>query len=52
MTAWSQWEALGSPDLYDYGITVTPEEQWAWQGGPGGPRWPVAQVVPVVPVGR
>ncbi|MFD7582053.1 protein-L-isoaspartate O-methyltransferase [Kitasatospora sp. NPDC059817] len=50
MTAWSQWEALGSPELYDYGITVTPEKQWAWQGSPGGPRWPVAQAAPATPV--
>ncbi|MFJ7276828.1 methyltransferase domain-containing protein [Kitasatospora sp. NPDC098663] len=46
MIAWAQWEDLGRPDLYDYGITVTPDTQWAWQGGPDGPRWPIAQPAP------
>ncbi|MEV8327652.1 protein-L-isoaspartate O-methyltransferase [Kitasatospora sp. NPDC056731] len=44
VAAWTRWEELGRPDRYDYGITVTPDEQWAWQGGPDGPRWPIAQV--------
>ncbi|MFB6893006.1 protein-L-isoaspartate O-methyltransferase [Kitasatospora sp. NPDC056327] len=43
-TAWSRWEDLGRPDPYDYGITVTPDAQWAWQGAPDGPRWPIAPV--------
>lgn len=43
--AWDQWLGLGSPELYDYGLTVTPEEQYAWAADPQtGPRWPVADV--------
>ncbi|WP_051826329.1 methyltransferase domain-containing protein [Kitasatospora aureofaciens] len=45
-TAWSQWEQLGCPDRFDYGITVTADAQWAWQGSPDGPRWPIAQPLP------
>ncbi|MGW2373734.1 protein-L-isoaspartate O-methyltransferase family protein [Kitasatospora sp. NPDC001683] len=30
LTAWSQWETLDRPTPYDYGITVTPEQQWVW----------------------
>ncbi|MFJ8622184.1 methyltransferase domain-containing protein [Kitasatospora sp. NPDC093550] len=42
IAAWSQWEALGRPDLYDYGVTVTPDSQWAWHGDPDtGARWPI-----------
>jgi len=38
--AWSAWTSAGSPDLYDYGLTVTPDEQYAWTGDPlTGPRW-------------
>ncbi|MFD5615131.1 methyltransferase domain-containing protein [Kitasatospora sp. NPDC127060] len=43
MIAWAQWEELGRPDRYDYGITVTPTSQWAWQGSPDGSRWPITQ---------
>ncbi|MBO1413282.1 protein-L-isoaspartate O-methyltransferase [Streptomyces sp. FH025] len=46
MSAWSRWEELGRPDRYDYGVTVTPDSQWAWQGSPDGPRWPIAQPAP------
>jgi protein-L-isoaspartate O-methyltransferase len=43
--AWDQWLGLGSPELYDYGLTVTPEEQYAWAVDPQtGPRWPAADV--------
>ncbi|MER7585512.1 protein-L-isoaspartate O-methyltransferase [Kitasatospora sp. NPDC097691] len=42
LAAWTQWEDLGRPDRYDYGVTVTPDSQWAWQGDPDdGPRWPI-----------
>ncbi|MER7671291.1 methyltransferase domain-containing protein [Kitasatospora sp. NPDC096128] len=44
--AWDEWEELGRPDRYDYGITVTPDAQWAWQCSPNGPRWPIAQPAP------
>ncbi|WP_257033240.1 protein-L-isoaspartate O-methyltransferase family protein [Streptomyces sp. 1331.2] len=41
LTAWSQWDALGRPSRYDYGITVTPDRQWAWLHTPDGPHWPI-----------
>ncbi|MFE6871655.1 methyltransferase domain-containing protein [Kitasatospora sp. NPDC057692] len=42
MLAWAQWEGLGRPEVYDYGITVTPERQFAWLNRPDdGPRWPL-----------
>lgn len=30
--AWTRWSAAGEPDLYDWGMTVTPERQWMWSG--------------------
>lgn len=42
--AWDQWIGLGSPELYDYGLTVTADEQYAWALDPQtGPRWPAAR---------
>lgn len=39
--AWNRWLRLGSPELYDYGLTVTADEQYAWAVDPEtGPRWP------------
>lgn len=39
--AWDQWGRTGAPDLYDYGMTVTAEEQYVWALDPDtGPRWP------------
>ncbi|MFJ6378396.1 methyltransferase domain-containing protein [Kitasatospora sp. NPDC092039] len=47
MLAWAQWDGLGRPGLYDYGVTVTPDAQWAWQGDPqDGPRWPIGGRLP------
>ncbi|MDH6705110.1 protein-L-isoaspartate O-methyltransferase [Kitasatospora sp. MAA19] len=46
LTAWAQWEAHGRPAPYDYGITVTPERQWAWLREPDGCRWPITAVLP------
>ncbi|MFB7476081.1 methyltransferase domain-containing protein [Kitasatospora sp. NPDC056184] len=42
MLAWAQWEGHRRPDPYDYGITVTPERQFAWlRDADDGPRWPL-----------
>ncbi|MBL1100866.1 methyltransferase domain-containing protein [Streptomyces coffeae] len=39
---WAAWLALGGPPLYDYGLTVEPERQYAWcEDAATGPRWPV-----------
>ena len=46
--AWDQWLGLGSPELYDYGLTVTASEQHAWAIDPQtGPRWPAQANSPV-----
>ena len=46
--AWEQWLGLGSPELYDYGLTVTRDEQYAWVIDPeSGPRWPAQANSPV-----
>ncbi|MCX5206078.1 methyltransferase domain-containing protein [Streptomyces sp. NBC_00237] len=40
--AWEQWSALGSPPVYDYGMTVTNggATQYVWANDPlTGPRW-------------
>ncbi|MFF0295223.1 methyltransferase domain-containing protein [Kitasatospora sp. NPDC004614] len=40
-TAWTGWETAGHPGVYDYGLTRTPTEQYAWANDPDtGPRWP------------
>ncbi|MFD8479434.1 methyltransferase domain-containing protein [Kitasatospora sp. NPDC059673] len=40
-TAWTEWETAGRPGVYDYGLTRTPTEQYAWANDPHtGPRWP------------
>jgi protein-L-isoaspartate(D-aspartate) O-methyltransferase len=39
--AWDTWAAAGSPDVYDYGMTVTPDAQYVWAHDEiTGPRWP------------
>ncbi|MEV0537696.1 methyltransferase domain-containing protein [Kitasatospora sp. NPDC050463] len=41
--AWQQWEQLGGPTPYDYGMTVRPDGQFVWLNDPDtGPRWPAA----------
>ncbi|MFI5534221.1 protein-L-isoaspartate O-methyltransferase [Kitasatospora sp. NPDC051853] len=38
--AWDEWTALGGPSVYDYGMTVTADEQWLWAlDAETGPRW-------------
>ncbi|MFF7995052.1 protein-L-isoaspartate O-methyltransferase [Kitasatospora xanthocidica] len=45
LAAWTQWEELGRPSRYNYGVTVTPHGQRAWQGDPEtGPQWPIARL--------
>ncbi len=38
--AWEWWRSAGEPDLYDFGMTVRPDEQFVWCTSPSGPRWP------------
>ncbi|WP_340559750.1 methyltransferase domain-containing protein [Streptomyces sp. GSL17-111] len=33
-SAWDWWTAEGSPPLYDFGMTVTPDHSFVWCGGP------------------
>ncbi|MGW6455625.1 methyltransferase domain-containing protein [Streptomyces sp. NPDC055078] len=41
-TAWDAWLRAGSPELYDYGLTVEPDRQYAWaRDAENGPRWPL-----------
>jgi protein-L-isoaspartate O-methyltransferase len=46
LAAWDQWEELERPSRYDYGITVTQDEQWAWlHDAETGTRWPITPPV-------
>lgn len=39
--AWRWWEEQGTPHVYDFGLTVTPDSQHVWCRDPGsGPSWP------------
>lgn len=40
--AWDWWRSAGEPELYDFGMTVRPDEQFVWCKDPSGPRWPAA----------
>ncbi|MFC9222343.1 methyltransferase domain-containing protein [Streptomyces hygroscopicus] len=41
--AWDEWLRLGEPELYDYGLTVEPDGQYAWcRDADTGRRWPVS----------
>ncbi|MGV9311261.1 hypothetical protein ACWDR0_03590 [Streptomyces sp. NPDC003691] len=47
--AWGEWTRMGSPGRYEYGLTVTPDQQYAWALEPGtGPHRhrPPARAVP------
>lgn len=47
--AWDWWLAQGQPGLYDFGMTVTPDDQVVWVRDPeAGPYWPTA-TPPAVP---
>ncbi|MEU4206016.1 ATP-grasp peptide maturase system methyltransferase [Streptomyces sp. NPDC026294] len=35
------WQKEGAPDITACGMTATPEDQYVWLTGPGGPRWPL-----------
>ncbi|MEV6393432.1 methyltransferase domain-containing protein [Streptomyces sp. NPDC051907] len=40
--AWDAWLDLDKPDVYDYGLTVEPDQQYAWaHDAQTGPRWPL-----------
>ncbi|GAA2274496.1 methyltransferase domain-containing protein [Kitasatospora cystarginea] len=46
LAAWDQWNELGQPSRYDYGITVTQSEQWAWlNDSEAGPRWRITPLL-------
>ncbi|MBO8191617.1 protein-L-isoaspartate O-methyltransferase [Streptomyces oryzae] len=46
LEAWDTWLANGSPDLYEYGLTVTEHDQYAWARNPDtGPRWTLKEAV-------
>jgi hypothetical protein len=34
-----RWREAGQPHQSGFGLTVTPERQWAWLGDPDGPSW-------------
>ncbi|MFD9596782.1 protein-L-isoaspartate O-methyltransferase [Kitasatospora sp. NPDC059973] len=52
LSAWDQWDGLGRPTPYDYGMTVLPDGQFLWLRDPGsGPRWP-ADAGPTTPDDR
>lgn len=39
--AWDQWLAEGAPEVFDFGMTVTPDHQYVWANDAStGPRWP------------
>jgi protein-L-isoaspartate(D-aspartate) O-methyltransferase len=42
--AWDWWRSVGAPEVYDWGMTVTPRRQRVWCLDPvSGPRWPGAE---------
>ncbi|MGP4001722.1 methyltransferase domain-containing protein [Streptomyces sp. 8N706] len=44
--AWDVWLAEGGPELYDFGLTVEPDRQYAWcRDAVTGPRWPVQEAL-------
>ncbi|MEU6238409.1 hypothetical protein [Kitasatospora sp. NPDC047058] len=48
LAAWAQWEHLGRPGPYDFGMTVRPDGQFVWLNDPvDGPRWGCAGAVAV-----
>ncbi|MEV0280433.1 methyltransferase domain-containing protein [Streptomyces sp. NPDC050610] len=40
LAAWDEWTAEGSPELYDFGMTVTPHDQYVWVRHPATGRRP------------
>ncbi len=38
-SAYQQWSDLGRPRRGRYGISITPDEQWAWLDEPAGSHW-------------
>ncbi|WP_439678256.1 methyltransferase domain-containing protein [Embleya sp. MST-111070] len=48
LAAWDRWTDDGRIRLYDYGMTVTPTEQYVWAGDPDtGRRWPIRDPAPI-----
>ncbi|MFJ5952215.1 methyltransferase domain-containing protein [Streptomyces noursei] len=39
-SGWGEWQRAGAPEVYDFGMTRTPEAQYLWAHDPEtGPRW-------------
>ncbi|MEU2365335.1 hypothetical protein ABZ616_32125 [Streptomyces noursei] len=39
-SGWDEWQRAGAPEVYDFGMTRTPEAQYLWAHDPEtGPRW-------------
>ncbi len=50
LAVWDAWLADGSPELYEYGVTVTERDQYAWARNPDtGPRWTLKEAAPTTP---
>lgn len=45
--AWDAWTAHGEINRWDHGITITPEEQYVWEGDPDTGRRHVCAAPPV-----
>lgn len=43
-TAYSEWNGLGNPEIHEFGLTATPDQQVIWHRDPDtGAQWPLPQ---------